>query len=33
MYQFGLLKQRFNVSGMVLPQSFFNFSQFSSSAT
>src|SRR6202012_5755204 len=28
MYQFGLLKKRFDVSGMVLPKSFFNFSQF-----
>jgi NitT/TauT family transport system substrate-binding protein len=33
MYQFGLLKQRFDVSGMVLPKSFFNFSQFSSSTS
>ena len=30
MYQFGLLKTRFNVSSMVLPSSAFNFSQFSS---
>jgi hypothetical protein len=28
MYQFGLLKTRFNVSSMVLPSSAFNFSQF-----
>jgi NitT/TauT family transport system substrate-binding protein len=32
MYQFGLLKTRFNVSSMVLPSSAFNFSQFSSSS-
>ncbi len=31
MYQFGLLKTRFNVSSMLLPSSAFNFSQFSSS--
>ena len=31
MYQFGLLKTKFNVSSMLLPSSFFNFSQFSSS--
>ena len=29
MYQFGLLPTRFNVSSMLLPSSFFNFSQFS----
>jgi NitT/TauT family transport system substrate-binding protein len=33
MYQFGLLKARFNVSSMLLPASDFNFSQFSSSAS
>jgi NitT/TauT family transport system substrate-binding protein len=32
MYQFGLLKTRFNVSSMLLPASFFNFSRFSSGA-
>ncbi len=31
MYQFGLLKAKFNVSSMLLPSSFFNFNQFSSS--
>ena len=31
MYQFGLLKSKFNVSSMLLPSSFFNFNQFSSS--
>jgi NitT/TauT family transport system substrate-binding protein len=31
MYQFGLLKQQFNVESMLLPSNFFNFSQFSSS--
>jgi NitT/TauT family transport system substrate-binding protein len=31
MYRFGLLKQQFNVSSMLLPSNFFNFSQFSSS--
>ena len=33
MYQFGLLNQSFDVSGMLLPKSFFNFSQFSAAAT
>jgi len=33
MYQFGLLKSEFNVKSMVLPSSFFNFSQFSSSGS
>ena len=33
MYQFGLLNQQFDVSGMLLPKSFFNFSQFSAAAT
>ena len=33
MYQFGLLKSRFNVSSMLLPSSDFNFSQFSSSSS
>jgi NitT/TauT family transport system substrate-binding protein len=33
MYQFGLLKTRFNVSSMLLPSSFFNFSRFSSSSS
>lgn len=33
MFQFGLLKQQFNVSSMLLPKSFFNFSQFSSSGS
>jgi NitT/TauT family transport system substrate-binding protein len=33
MYQFGLLKSRFDVSGMLLSPSFFNFSRFSSSAS
>jgi NitT/TauT family transport system substrate-binding protein len=32
MFQFGLLKTRFNVSNMLLPSSAFNFSAFSSSA-
>jgi NitT/TauT family transport system substrate-binding protein len=32
MYQFGLLKTRFNVSSMLMPGSSFNFSQFSSSS-
>jgi NitT/TauT family transport system substrate-binding protein len=31
MFQFGLLKNRFNVSSMLLPSSSFNFAQFSSS--
>jgi NitT/TauT family transport system substrate-binding protein len=30
MFQFGLLPQQFNVSSMLLPSGFFNFSQFSS---
>jgi len=30
MFQFGLLKKRYKVTGMLLPSSFFNFSQFSS---
>jgi NitT/TauT family transport system substrate-binding protein len=33
MYQFGLLPSRFPVSSMLLPKSFFNFSQFSSSSS
>ncbi len=33
MYQFGVLKTRFNVSSMLLPASFFNFAQFSSSSS
>jgi NitT/TauT family transport system substrate-binding protein len=33
MYQFGVLKSRFNVSSMLLPSSFFNFAQFSSSSS
>jgi NitT/TauT family transport system substrate-binding protein len=33
MYQFGLLKTRFNVSSMLMPSSAFNFSQFSSSSS
>jgi len=33
MYQFGVLKTRFNVSSMLLPPSFFNFAQFSSSSS
>jgi NitT/TauT family transport system substrate-binding protein len=33
MFQFGLLPSRFQVSSMLLPQSFFNFSQFSSSSS
>jgi NitT/TauT family transport system substrate-binding protein len=33
MYQFGLLKQRFDVSSMLLPPSFFNFSRFTSSSS
>lgn len=33
MYQFGVLKTRFNVSSMLLPTSFFNFGQFSSSGS
>ena len=33
MYQFGVLKTRFNVSSMLLPASFFNFGQFSSSSS
>ena len=33
MYQFGELKTRFNVSSMLMPSSFFNFSQFASSST
>jgi NitT/TauT family transport system substrate-binding protein len=32
MYQFGLLKTRFNVSSMLMPSSAFNFSQFTSSS-
>jgi NitT/TauT family transport system substrate-binding protein len=33
MFQFGLLKTRFNVSSMVMPSSGFNFSRFSSSSS
>jgi NitT/TauT family transport system substrate-binding protein len=33
MYEFGALKTRFNVSSMLLPSSFFNFAQFSSSSS
>jgi hypothetical protein len=33
MFQFGLLKTQFNVNSMLLPSSFFNFSQFSSSGS
>ena len=33
MYQFGLLKSRFNVSSMLMPSSDFNFSPFSSSSS
>jgi NitT/TauT family transport system substrate-binding protein len=33
MYQFGLLKSEFDVKSMLLPSSFFNFSQFSSSGS
>jgi NitT/TauT family transport system substrate-binding protein len=33
MYQFGLLKTQFNVSSMLMPSSFFNFSQFTSSVS
>jgi len=33
MYQFGVLKSRFTVSSMLLPSSFFNFAQFSSSSS
>jgi NitT/TauT family transport system substrate-binding protein len=33
MYQFGVLKSQFNVSSMLLPSSFFNFAQFSSSSS
>jgi len=33
MYQFGLLKTRFNVSSMLMSSSNFNFSQFSSSTS
>jgi NitT/TauT family transport system substrate-binding protein len=33
MYQFGVLGSRFNVSGMVMPSSAFNFSRFSSSSS
>ena len=33
MYQFGLLKTKFDVQSMVLPASFFSFSQFSSSGS
>jgi NitT/TauT family transport system substrate-binding protein len=33
MFQFGLLKSRFNVSSMLLPSSSFNFAQFSSSGS
>jgi NitT/TauT family transport system substrate-binding protein len=32
MFQFGLLKTRFNVSSMLMPSSFFNFGQFTSSS-
>jgi NitT/TauT family transport system substrate-binding protein len=32
MYQFGVLKSRFNVSGMLMPSSAFNFSRFSTSS-
>ena len=33
MHQFGLLPEQYEVSGMVLPSKFFNFSQFSSAAS
>jgi len=33
MFQFGLLKTRFNVSSMLMPSSAFNFSRFSSSSS
>ncbi len=33
MYQFGVLRTRFTVSSMLLPASFFNFAQFSSSSS
>jgi NitT/TauT family transport system substrate-binding protein len=33
MYQFGLLTTRYNVSGMLLPSSFFNFSQFANAGS
>jgi NitT/TauT family transport system substrate-binding protein len=33
MYQFGLLKSRYDVSGMLMPSSSFNFNQFSSSGS
>jgi NitT/TauT family transport system substrate-binding protein len=33
MYQFGVLKTRFSVAGMLLPSSFFNFAQYSSSGS
>jgi NitT/TauT family transport system substrate-binding protein len=33
MYQFGLLKAKFNVASMLLPSSFFNFNQFTSSGS
>jgi NitT/TauT family transport system substrate-binding protein len=33
MYQFGVLQTRFNVSSMLLPTSFFDFAQFSSSSS
>jgi len=33
MYQFGVLNTPFNVSGMLLPSSFFNFARFSSSSS
>ena len=33
MFQFGLLKTQFKVNSMLLPSSFFNFSQFSSSGS
>jgi NitT/TauT family transport system substrate-binding protein len=33
MFQFGLLKKPYNVSGMLLPSSYFNFSQFSASGS
>jgi NitT/TauT family transport system substrate-binding protein len=33
MYEFGVLKTRFNVASMLLPSSFFNFAKFSSSSS
>ena len=33
MYQFGVLKTQFNVSSMLLPKSFFDFGQFTSSSS